>query len=276
MLCSTDHSTTTRNHLVPYGGSTPPTSFCFKTLPTAAILATFRLGWSCPAFGSASERSFQWTAADNDLGVVVSSAKSVEDLRRDGSQTKRRNRLVRHRAQKRSRKANAVFVPAPQPTAEQTVEFPSLPRASQIATIPEVHTPSYKQALEAVRIIESVPYIHVAQRVKKISHAQRRPITSAARYRVSFFPVTAKHNIAVSAAPRSSGVSNITRPLVDLCRDRRRRVTGIKRTSTVPTSRKYIAQHLSNSYQNGGHKTHLMLVPTWAKFSLHWDCHPVA
>ncbi len=58
-------------------------------------------------------------------------------------------------------------------------------------------------------------------------------------------------------------------PLVDLCRDRRRRISSIKRSSTENISRNEIAYALKSHYsvQKTAKPT---LMPTWAKFSLSW------
>ena len=57
--------------------------------------------------------------------------------------------------------------------------------------------------------------------------------------------------------------------MVDLCRDRRRRISSIKRSSTENISRNEIAYALKSHYsvQKTAKPT---LMPTWAKFSLSW------
>ncbi|KAI8851049.1 hypothetical protein BC829DRAFT_387842 [Chytridium lagenaria] len=64
----------------------------------------------------------------------------------------------------------------------------------------------------------------------------------------------------------------LSRPIVDICRDRRRRITGVKRSMTVDVSRKEIAKALSTSQTMSREESRGGFSPLWARFALIWSC----
>jgi len=59
-------------------------------------------------------------------------------------------------------------------------------------------------------------------------------------------------------------------PLVDICRDRRRRISSIKKNSAENISRNDIAYALKSNYSVQKTASKHSFMPTWAKFSLSW------
>ncbi|TPX67210.1 hypothetical protein SpCBS45565_g03911 [Spizellomyces sp. 'palustris'] len=214
------------------------------------------------------------TVADNDLGVVASSALSVEDLHRDGSHKRRRNRLVRHRAQKRYRKTSTTLPRSSPPAAEDSMaslmDFPSLPSIKSLDNTilsSMVISEAYKHALVSVPLASSVPYVPICRSMNRTHHYKPASII---RRRIVAQPPKCKSNMSTFSKLNLASL-RLARPIVDLCRDRRRRVTSIKRGTPVVASRKDIAKDLSAMNKGAANANLLHFEPVWARFSLPWN-----
>lgn len=179
---------------------------------------------------------------ENDLNVVASFTKRVEDLH-SGKKRNHRIRRIRHRAQKRSRKNKSTLETKIEPTVEPIVNEKPIEQ-----TIEEViNTPIEKEIVVAPipKIINNNNNLEKANVVKTKNIKTDKKLNEIAKLRNSL-------------------------PLVDLCRDRRRRISSIKRSSTENISRNEIAYALKSHYsvQKTAKPT---LMPTWAKFSLSWN-----
>ncbi|KAJ3045321.1 hypothetical protein HK097_001225 [Rhizophlyctis rosea] len=216
--------------------------------------------------------------AGNDFGVDVSSAKSVEDLHRGVCEKNRRTRRIRHRAQKRYRTVKTTSAKHIVEDAENSlsaiVDFPALPVISKSTKSPvPIVTPATTYSRVAVTPVRKtfptyVPIIPVQP--KKAAHTSVG-MRENRRARVS--RVSRPVKLAPPAQPKTEKLAvRHVRPVVDLCRDRRRRITSIKRCASKPPSRKDIARSLNAKYlpciaANDGN----MLMPSWVRFSLSWE-----
>ncbi|KAJ3189902.1 hypothetical protein HDU85_000188 [Gaertneriomyces sp. JEL0708] len=230
-------------------------------------------------------RSFEWTVLGNDLGVVASSDRNavVEDLHLKSGRG-RRCRVVRHRAKKRARgnAKKAADVPIESNTAADVNDFPELNALHTVQRMMEnpFHSESYKEALLSVPPV-AIPHIPVRQPCEK----QLGSVARAFK-RLSVYP-TAQRKVHMKSVPvmvkpqvdtGSSFVTRLTaRPVIDLCRDRRRRITSIKRHITALASRKEIARNLNAirvQRKSGTANTatrKVSLQPLWARFDLSWN-----
>ncbi|ORX42484.1 hypothetical protein BCR36DRAFT_374501 [Piromyces finnis] len=178
---------------------------------------------------------------ENDLNVVASFTKCVEDLR-SGSKRNHRIRRIRHRAQKRSRK-NRITQQTVEPTIEKIVEKPIekevvLPVKKEISEVEIIVAPTLKSSINNNDNFEKV----TVPKVKNINTIKKK---------------------------ETSKVRN-SLPLVDLCRDRRRRISSIKKNSSENISRNDIAYALKPNY-SVKKTAKQSFMPTWAKFSLSWN-----
>ncbi|TPX36747.1 hypothetical protein SmJEL517_g01143 [Synchytrium microbalum] len=217
----------------------------------------FRLGWSCPdsvSTPSSSARSFARSAMDDlsfgDLGVDVSSVNSVEDLHRC-SGPKRAKRTIRHRAQKRYRpqKPNSDDFP---PLNDSTNELVESIESIVTTTLP-LETPSYADVLMTPVILVEQPTPHPPPTVVTMSHVAR-----AIKPRQKHSPVP-----IIPAIPNKRNVI----PILDLRRDRRRRVACVKRTSVTPATRRDLAKSLAKKYTGVKNEC---LAPLWARYAMAW------
>lgn len=225
-------------------------------------------------------------------------SQGVEDLHSTGSRnnSKRRMRVIRHRAQKRYRKKQ---IPAEaveeikEAVKETVVEFPALPSTKTISS-DEIEIPTaadYKRALVTPYISPAVmmPYVPVSITEKnKQMKGSVRYTNLLPTFTIRTSPKT-KRNIALQITKPKPVVQvqvtptvRLARPMVDLCRDRRRRITSIKRntvkTGNVPVTRKDIARDLSalnvkNTSTAKQRMNKMVLEPIWKRFELSWDCH---
>jgi len=186
---------------------------------------------------------------ENDLNVVASFTKCVEDLH-SGKKRNHRIRRIRHRAQKRSRKNKTISLEKPiEQTIEQIVEEKPVEVVENVVS----SSPVEKETLEAELIVAPIPKINLSNQL-------------------NFEKVNATKTKSIKTEKKVMGIPKLRNslPLVDLCRDRRRRISSIKRNSTENISRNDIAYALKPNYSV--QKTvKQSFKPTWAKFSLSWN-----
>lgn len=177
---------------------------------------------------------------ENDLNVVASFTKCVEDLH-SGKKRNHRIRRIRHRAQKRSRKNRSTI----EPTVEKIVEEKSIEK--------EVELPVEKKTSEVEIDVAPIPKIALNNN----TNSEKVTISKVKN-------INAEKRMNVTPKLRNS------LPLVDICRDRRRRISSIKKNSTENISRNDIAYALKPHYsvQKTAKQS---FMPTWAKFSLSWN-----
>jgi hypothetical protein len=181
---------------------------------------------------------------ENDLNVVASFTKRVEDLH-SGKKRNHRIRRIRHRAQKRSRKNRSTVEPTVEPTIEKIVEEQPIEK--------EVELPVEKETSEVEIVVAPIPKITLNNNIniEKVALSKAKNVNTEKR---------------MTESPKLRN----SLPLVDICRDRRRRISSIKKNSTENISRNDIAYALKPNYsvQKTAKQS---FMPTWAKFSLSWN-----
>lgn len=179
---------------------------------------------------------------ENDLNVVASFTKCVEDLH---SNKKRNHRIrrIRHRAQKRSRKnkssEKSLIKIVEQKPIEEIENVSIEPIEKEIPKVEIVVPPIPKIQMNNEIIMENTNILK-AKSVKAIKKNEIPKIRNSL-------------------------------PLVDICRDRRRRISSIKKNSTENISRNDIAYALKPHYSVQKTALKQSFMPTWAKFSLSWN-----
>jgi len=193
---------------------------------------------------------------ENDLNVVASFTKCVEDLH---SSKKRNHRIrrIRHRAQKRSRKNKSISKKLVVETIEQvpikTVEEKPVEVVEQIPIENDIISPVEKEISKVEIVVPPIPKIVMNNEI----HFENVNPSKTKTIKIE----------KMNEIPR---VRN-SLPLVDICRDRRRRISSIKKNSTENISRNDIAYALKPHYSAQKAALKQSFMPTWAKFSLSWN-----
>ncbi|ORX86656.1 hypothetical protein BCR32DRAFT_240800 [Anaeromyces robustus] len=182
---------------------------------------------------------------ENDLNVVASFTKRVEDLH-SGKKRSHRIRRIRHRAQKRSRKNKSSLQKQNLEIVEQTIEQKPIEVIEDIS-VTENNISKTELVIPPIPKVESINKTNIEKTdvVKEKSMKIEKKINELSKVRNSL-------------------------PLVDLCRDRRRRISSIKRSSTENITRNDIAKALKPNYSVQKTALKQSFMPTWAKFSLSW------
>jgi hypothetical protein len=183
---------------------------------------------------------------ENDLNVVASFTKRVEDLH-SGKKRSHRIRRIRHRAQKRSRKNKSSLQKQNLEIVEQTIEQKPIEVIEDIS-VTENNISKTELVIPPIPKVESINKTNIEKTdvVKEKSMKIEKKINELSKVRNSL-------------------------PLVDLCRDRRRRISSIKRSSTENITRNDIAKALKPNYSVQKTALKQSFMPTWAKFSLSWN-----
>lgn len=184
---------------------------------------------------------------ENDLNVVASFTKRVEDLH-SGKKRSHRIRRIRHRAQKRSRKNKSTLEKQNLDAVEQIIEEKPVEVTEDIPSITKNNISKSELVVAPIPKIESNNETNFEKTnvVKAKSMKIEKKVNELSKIRNSL-------------------------PLVDLCRDRRRRISSIKKSSTENISRNDIAKALKPDYSVQKTALKQSFMPTWAKFSLSWN-----
>lgn len=175
------------------------------------------------------------------MNVVVSSIKNVEDLR-SGEKKNHRIRKVRHRAQKRYHKNQTSL----KTKEEKECRIVPAEKEMKIENLSEKLEKNFE-------VIVPVPKVTT---VNQLDLTEKDSIKSLKRKLVNESMQTTKKD---------------SLPIVDICRDRRRRITSIRRSSSENISRNAIAFALKPQYSVQKTALKHSFKPTWAQFSLLWN-----
>ncbi|KAJ3085644.1 hypothetical protein HK102_013972, partial [Quaeritorhiza haematococci] len=214
-----------------------------------------------------------------------SSAKCVEDLRRGGvcvevsEDTRRKGprvRVKRHRAKKRSRPTRSATDNDLSGTDESLLpieEYPAL--VSAVNAMPVVL--SQQQTYTAVLLTPAPVFVAPPTPVVCNSKPQLvHPVANLPAATHIRLVVGDRQTASVQAVPEFTSSSTTetkrpSRPIVDICRDRRRRITGIRRRLPSLT-RRAVAKRLNVNYSSPSRTSlkRVSFTPLWAQFSLQW------
>lgn len=265
------------------------------------MASKFVLGWSSSAAGSLSARQFVLTANNNDLllGVEESSAQCVEDLYQDGQPKLRRLRTKRHRAQKRYRPVRFVYVE--HEDEERSISddlhieleketlpfninqemFPPLllkenpPQENQVPNncMISVLNLSQKKSLSSKQTYKHALF---SQQLHDIC-SQLVPKVAAPHLIRSNYPTPSTANVREVSTEKSFqdqgkiSQGKILSPLIQSLKDKRRRITTIKRSSTKDMCRREISKAISTFKSKKLNATR-NLSPFWFSFNFNRYC----
>ncbi|KAJ3121557.1 hypothetical protein HK098_003589 [Nowakowskiella sp. JEL0407] len=183
----------------------------------------------------------------------------VEDLRRNGT-TKSRKRTNRHRAQKRNRtykKSNIIGE-----------EFPPLSTIVKDSII-SLDIPTYKEILSIPKPAAIMPVQSQISSEVRTTTAEVKPLKSKSP-KSQIRKASPKTRRTVPVSPKSLDVRT-SLPIVDVHRDRRRRLSSIKKHMTA--SPETVSKPQLTKEVSIAKKSKLFdLTPTWLRFGFVWDC----
>ncbi|KAJ3215735.1 splicing factor [Dinochytrium kinnereticum] len=225
---------------------------CIEKLSGVFInMFSFRLGWasSGPRSGSetaSSARPFTWTFAVEKPKANIRTTKAV---------------VMRPIAETFPSLSDAIPTTSPVSIGRHTTYKAAL-LSEPPATLRMTKEKFQKSSRFLVNRLRSSSFMPMPIIRRSLSDTKKP-------YQKPSFSAKKDMHATKSSAPLPQ--PRLSRPIIDICRDRRRRITGVKRSMPTEKSRKEIAKAL-NTPQSITSEAQGILSPLWARFDLIWNC----